>query len=45
MRRAAKAAQDGRPYLIDALVARTVRGAGLAWYPKLSVAEMRRRKV
>jgi len=45
MQRAARAAQDGRPYLIDALVGRTGRGAELAWYPKLSVAEMRRRKV
>ncbi len=45
MKRAAQAAQEGRPYLIDALVGRTGRGAELAWYPKLSVAEMRRRKV
>ncbi len=45
MKRAARAAQDGRPYLIDALVGRTGQGAELAWYPKLSVAEMRRRKV
>jgi len=45
MRRAVRAAQDGKPYLIDALVGRTGRGADLTWYPKLSVAEMRRRKV
>jgi acetolactate synthase I/II/III large subunit len=45
MKRAARAALDGRPYLIDALVGRTGHGAELAWYPKLSVAEMRRRKV
>lgn len=45
MQRAARAAQDGKPYLIDALVGRTGRGAELTWYPKLSIAEMRRRKV
>lgn len=45
MQRAVRAAQDGKPYLIDALVGRTGRGAELSWYPKLSVAEMRRRKV
>ncbi len=45
MKRAARAAQEGRPYLIDALVGRTGRGAELAWYPKLSVAAMRGRKV
>ena len=45
MKRAARAALDGGPYLIDALVGRTGYGAELAWYPKLSVAEMRRRKV
>ena len=45
MKRAARAAQEGQPYLIDALVGRTGWGAELAWYPKLSVAAMRRRKV
>lgn len=45
VQRAAKVARDGRPYLIDALVGRTGRGAELTWYPKLSVAEMRARKV
>ena len=45
MRRAAKAAQDGKAYLIDALVGRTGHGAELTSYPKLSVAAMRTRKV
>lgn len=45
MKRAARAAQEGKPYLIDALVGRTGKGAELAWYPKLSVAGMRRFKV
>lgn len=45
MKRATQAVSEGLPYLIDALVGRTGRGAELAWYPKLSVAEMRSRKV
>lgn len=45
MQRATRAAQDGKPYLIDALVGRTGKGAESAWYPKLSVASMRSRKV
>jgi acetolactate synthase I/II/III large subunit len=45
MKRAARAVLEGRPYLIDALVGRTGQGAELAWYPKLSVAEIRRHKV
>ncbi len=45
MKRAVRAAQDGKPYLIDALVGRTGHGAELTSYPKLSVAAMRQRKV
>lgn len=45
MKRAARATQEGKPYLIDALVGRTGKGAESAWYPKLSVASMRTRKV
>lgn len=45
MQRAVRAVQEGKPYLIDAVVGRTGRGAESTWYPKLSVAEMRRRKV
>lgn len=45
MQRATRATKDGKPYLIEALVGRTGRGAELAWYPKLSVASMRTRKV
>ena len=45
MKRAIKAAQDGKPYLIDALVGRTGHGAELASYPKFSVAAIRERKV
>ena len=45
MQRAIRATQDGKPYVIDALVGRTGHGAELVSYPKLSVAGMRRRKV
>ena len=45
MKRAARAAQDGKPYLIEALVGRTGHGAELASYPKFSVAGIRQRKV
>jgi thiamine pyrophosphate-dependent acetolactate synthase large subunit-like protein len=45
MQRAARAAREGKPYLIDALVGRTGHGAELSFYPKLSIAAMRTRKV
>ena len=45
LKRAVRAAQDGKPFVIDALVGRTGHGAELASYPKLSVAEMRKRRV
>ena len=44
MKRAARAALDGKPYLIDALVGRTSAGSA-DLYPKLSIAASRRRKV
>jgi thiamine pyrophosphate-dependent acetolactate synthase large subunit-like protein len=45
MKNAIQATKDGRPYLIDALVERTGVGAESTWYPKLSVAAMRKRAV
>ena len=45
IKRAVRAAQDGQPYLVDALVGRTGRGAELTSYPKFSLANARRRKV
>ena len=45
MKRAVKAAQDGKPYLIDALVGRTGHGAELVSYPKFSLSGIRQRKV
>jgi benzoylformate decarboxylase len=45
MQRAIRATEDGKPYLIDALVGRTGRGAELTSYPRLSIAGLRTRKV
>jgi len=45
LRRAIQATRDGRPYLLDVLVAQAGQGANLNWYPKISVAEMRTKKV
>jgi thiamine pyrophosphate-dependent acetolactate synthase large subunit-like protein len=45
MERATEATREGKPYLIDVLVGRTGKGAESSWYPKLSIAEMRTRKV
>lgn len=45
VKRATQAAAEGKPYLIDVLVGRTGAGAETAWYPKLSVAAMRTRRV
>jgi thiamine pyrophosphate-dependent acetolactate synthase large subunit-like protein len=44
MKRAAQAAQDGKAYLIDALVGRTSSGSVKTLYPKLSIAGGRNRK-
>lgn len=45
LKRAVQATRDGRPYLLDVLVAQAGQGANLNWYPKVSVAEMRTKKV
>jgi thiamine pyrophosphate-dependent acetolactate synthase large subunit-like protein len=45
LKRAIQATRDGKPYLLDVLVAQAGHGANLNWYPKVSVAEMRTRKV
>jgi thiamine pyrophosphate-dependent acetolactate synthase large subunit-like protein len=45
MKRAARAAEEGKPYLIDALVSQTSSESVKTLYPKLSIAEMRSRKV
>jgi acetolactate synthase I/II/III large subunit len=43
--RAIESTREGRPYLIDAVVARSGAGADSAWYPRYSVAAGRTKKV
>ena len=45
MKRAIKATKDGRPYLIDAILAQRGPGAGTNWHPEISIAAGRKRKV
>ncbi len=45
MKRAVKATRDGRPYLIDAILAQKGSGAGANWHPEISIAAGRKRKV
>ena len=45
LQRAIKATREGRPYLLDVLVARTGLAADSTWYPHYSVAAARTRKV
>ncbi len=45
IQRAIASTREGRPYLIDAVVARTGQGADSVWYPKYSVADGRTKKV
>lgn len=45
MERAIAATRDGRPYLLDVLVARTGLGADSTWHPRYSAAAARSKKV
>jgi thiamine pyrophosphate-dependent acetolactate synthase large subunit-like protein len=45
LQRAIAATRDGRPYLLDALVARTGLAADSTWYPPYAVAAARSRRV
>lgn len=45
LQRAIATLREGRPYLLDVLVARTGLAAESTWYPRYSVADARRRKV
>jgi benzoylformate decarboxylase len=45
LKRAVNSTQEGKPYLLDMLVERTGALAESTWYPRISVAEMRNRKV
>ena len=45
LQRAIATTREGRPYLLDVLVARTGLAADSTWYPRYSVAQARTRKV
>jgi len=45
LQRAITTTREGRPYLLDVLVARTGLAADSSWYPRYSVAASRTRKV
>jgi thiamine pyrophosphate-dependent acetolactate synthase large subunit-like protein len=45
MKRAVRETKDGRPYLIDAILAQRGPGAGANWHPDISIARGRTRKV
>lgn len=45
MQRAIAATREGRPYMLDVLVARTGLAANSTWHPAFSVAATRKRKV
>ena len=45
LQRAIKTTRDGRPYLLDVLMARTGLAADSTWYPRYSLAAARTRKV
>jgi acetolactate synthase I/II/III large subunit len=44
LKRAIQATRDGKPYVLDVLVAQAGQGANMNWYPKISIAEMRSKK-
>jgi thiamine pyrophosphate-dependent acetolactate synthase large subunit-like protein len=43
--RATAVTREGRPYLIDAVIARRGKGADSTWHPEISIADRRTRKV
>jgi len=45
MQRAVQATKDGRPYLIDAIIAQRGSGAGGTWHPNISIAASRIKKL
>jgi len=42
MKRAIQATKEGRPYLIDAIIAQMGPGAGTNWHPEISIATGRK---
>ena len=45
MKRAIQTTKDGKPYLIDAILAQRGPGAGINWHPEISIAAERKRRV
>jgi hypothetical protein len=45
LQRAIATTREGRPYLLEVLVARTGLAADSTWYPRYSVAQARTRHV
>lgn len=45
LERGLKVVREGKPYLVDFVIGRTGANPESTWYPKLSVAQMRTRKV
>jgi thiamine pyrophosphate-dependent acetolactate synthase large subunit-like protein len=45
LKRAITATREGRPYLLDVLIARTGLAADSTWHPRYSLAAARTRKV
>jgi thiamine pyrophosphate-dependent acetolactate synthase large subunit-like protein len=45
IKRAVKVTRDGRPYLIDAIIAQQGLGANTNWHPDISIAAQRTRKI
>ena len=44
LKRAVNVTRDGRPYLIDAIIAQQGLGANTNWHPDISIAAQRTRK-
>jgi thiamine pyrophosphate-dependent acetolactate synthase large subunit-like protein len=45
IKRAIASTRDGRPYLLDVLIARTGLAADSTWHPRYSLSAVRTRKV
>jgi thiamine pyrophosphate-dependent acetolactate synthase large subunit-like protein len=43
--RAAAVTREGRPYVIEAVIARQGKGADSTWHPEISIADRRTRKI
>ena len=43
--RASAVTREGRPYIIEAVIARQGKGADSTWHPEISIADRRTRKI